>query len=81
MPPAAHQQTGLWQPGVAAAPQPVSAAAAAAQAIANRLAAQAGSMAGGLPHNGNMAGHTAGAAAYLPPEADKAFKRQKWDSQ
>lgn len=81
--PTSHQQTGLWQPGASTAPQPMSTAAAAAQAIADRLAAQApaGAVAGGLPHNGNTAGHVACAVSYLPSEADKSFKRKKWDSQ
>ena len=74
MPPTSHQHTSPWPPGAGTAPPAMSAAAAAAQAIADRLSAQAG----GLPHNGSAA---AGAASYLPPEADKAFKRKKWDSQ
>lgn len=75
-PVAPHQSS--WLPAAGSvAPPALSAAAAAAQAIADRLSAQAGSAAGPAPQNGNAYGYAPAAVSQMPPEAGK---RKKWDS-
>ncbi len=80
--PSAPQQSNPWPPNTSnvAAPASSAAAAAAAQAVADRLAGQAGVIANQEPQNGSVYEPPGSGQTYVLSDADKAAKRKKWDS-